>query len=349
MYKMAITFNRALHTLLPDLVNDEEGSTEKFKFSPAALDRTPDKVHPGFYKLKQYAFSEARTPRHLEAAADAVLNVLRGALRSGTSAPWVITREQAIHGIPGVERMDLTTSPGYPFVLSKRRKPGKAGFVTIVDRPGKNPEVIYDQMLHDRFRDYDVARINGKAPHQVVVGHLKDEPVTIDKAKARKTRIIFCCDMVLLIELKCLTGLLMADIVRTWSTHKMLIGCDLHSRDMELLIDGLSWEPTNPYENETCATMRAACGDFSSFDLKMDPEVLEAAWDIIGQLGQEFVHGWDGFWFDSLKKALIQASFIVDDVELGMAGFNASGNYLTTFINSIVNKVYFFAWMIEKG
>ena len=303
--------------------------------------RTKDNTtHPAYYKLSKLAASRTTPPANLELAARYVKEELDAILPK--TGGRILSREEAVSGIPGeILSMNLNTAVGAPLCYHDKAKarPGKSAFIK------KYPDgsVLFDDALMERFAEYDAMRTGGDTVRQEIVGYLKDEILPWEKVVEKRTRIIFCCDAALLIELKSQTGWLTTYCADVWDRTKMVIGPDLRGSDMDKFIRMLyCWE--NPDFPDT----KACCGDFKSFDLSMNDETLDAVYGIIGDLCQGRISGFDRGYYDMLIASMVSARFNVNGVAFSCRGFNPSGNYLTTIINCIYNRILFYSWILSK-
>lgn len=299
-------------------------------------------THPAMYKLDILHNTKQTHCEWVDLAKESFLREMLAILPEQSGD--VLTTDEAIVGVPGsVVSMDLSTAVGAPLVydpLSKLR-PGKAAHITV-DGMG---HVILSKPLRKRLDDYQEARLTGADGliDQEVVGYLKDEVVPLRKIYNKKTRIIFCIDVAGLIEIKKLTAHLVNMFSTYWRETLFLLGPDLTSAHMDdLMLMLTSWDGRK-FNGKIC------CGDYQDFDLTFQRQYRKAAIECIDRLGSHTTRGWDSIWFYKLMDSLENADFNIQGMIFKCPDFNVSGNYLTSLINCIYNRLVFMSWVMSTG
>jgi len=239
----------------------------------------------------------------------------------------VYTLHVALNGAPGVmycDALNRKTSAGCPY------KCPKAKFLRFVD-----PSTTTDVDVVDEIKD-EVARIisiykRGERAHPVYCGHLKDEPVTFDKAQLGKTRVFTA-----------------SSLAHTLVVRMYLLSVIVHMQNNRFVyemgpgtvVQSLEWQEIYNFLT-THGTDRIVAGDYSKFDKRMPANVILAAFRIVYSICER-----SGYTSDDLKvvqgiaydTAYPNVDFRGDLIEF--YGSNPSGHPLTVVINGLANSLY---------
>jgi hypothetical protein len=267
----------------------------------------------------------------IEKCSQAYLNdVLQSLSRNDLDQVEVYDDFTAINGAPGVayiDKINRNTSSGNPWKKSKKK------FMTIIpEERGMQHPVVVDDEIMDRVVDIINKYKRGERANPIFCAHLKDEPITFKKIKAKKTRVF--------------TG---APFDWTITVRKYLLSITRLIQNNKYAFEAApgtiaqSYEWHQMYDYITkYGTDRIVAGDYKAFDKKMSPVFIQEAFNIMRSICEESGNYSD----DDLKcidgiakdTAFPLVDFNGDLVQF--YGSNPSGHPLTVIVNSIVNSLY---------
>lgn len=237
----------------------------------------------------------------------------------------------AINGAPGiasVDRIPTKTSAGNPWKCSKQR------FIKYIDHQIEDvPEPIeVDDEIMDRVRDIEAKYAEGEMAHPNFCAHLKDEPVTLEKAHLGKTRVF--------------TG---APFDWTIVVRKYLLSLCRVLQDNHFAFEAApgmnhassQWGRLYKYLTQHC-TNTIVAGDYKSFDKRMSPVAIQMAFDIIKSLCAASGN-YTEMDLKMIEGIKMDTAFPLVDYNGDLVQFhgsNPSGHPLTVVINSLVNSLY---------
>ncbi|APG77413.1 hypothetical protein [Hubei picorna-like virus 45] len=237
---------------------------------------------------------------------------------------------EAVNGIVGVEyaeRLNMKSSPGWPYQIENRGEPGKFHFF---DEDGH----IIDEKLQRRL-DYriDEAR-EGRRVASLWRDCLKDELRPIEKVDQGKTRLFTIAPLDFTIAVrKYFFDFVIAFYSAARSDFFSAVGIDPESLDWTFLYNRLREISDN-----------AVAGDYSGFDGGLKPEAIEAICKLIN------------LWYNdspenqNVRRVLFlemcHTLHLVNDCVYMSHQGNKSGNPLTVIINTLANLIYLLcAWI----
>lgn len=246
---------------------------------------------------------------------------------SNYSQVHVYSLDVAINGCAGVEycdKMNRKTSAGAPY------KRPKTKLMYFVDEASSTDMDVIPE-VKDTIKDMIATYQRGERVHTVFCGHLKDEPVTFEKASLGKTRVFTASGMAytLVVRMHLLSVIVFMQKNRfTFETGPGTV------------VQSLEWEAIREHlvqhgENQIVA------GDYSKFDKRMPANVILAAFDVIIDICKKANYSQSelavvrGIAYDT---AFPTVDFNGDLIEF--FGSNPSGHPLTVIINGIVNSLY---------
>lgn len=233
----------------------------------------------------------------------------------------------AINGVDGLEycdKMNRKSSAGAPYMKSK------SNFMFFInEETSTDMDVVPEikQTIADMIATYK----RGERVHTVYCGHLKDEPVTFEKASAGKTRVFTASGMAytLVVRMHLLSVIVYLQKNRfTFETGPGTV------------VQSLEWEAIREHLVQF-GEDRIVAGDYSKFDKRMPANVILAAFEIIEDICRKAGYGDDelrvvrGIAYDT---AFPTVDFNGDLIEF--FGSNPSGHPLTVIINGLVNSLY---------
>jgi hypothetical protein len=232
----------------------------------------------------------------------------------------------AINGAPGVrycDKMNRKTSAGAPYRCPK--KP----FLIYLDEEQTLVDVVPE--IKDEISRMIVVYESGQRVHPVYCGHLKDEPVTFEKAVMGKTRVFTAAGMAHVL----VTRMYLLSVIMFMQEGRF---------DFETgpgtVVQSRQWHDLRTYLTHF-GEDRIVAGDYSKFDKRMPASVIRAAFGIIHTICQRA--GYD-------EKALRVVAGIALDTAypnidfhgdlIEFYGSNPSGHPLTVIINGLANSLY---------
>lgn len=239
---------------------------------------------------------------------------------------FVYDLDTAINGCPGLQycdKMNRKSSAGAPY------KKSKSHFMYFVDETSTDMDVV------DEIKDTVASMIEtykkGERVHAIFCGHAKDEPVTIAKAIAGKTRIFTAAGMAHTLVTRMYLLSVIVFIQKRRFNFESGVGVAAQT---------LEWQEMYEYVTEY-GTERMIAGDYAKFDKRMPANVILAAFDILIDICKR-----GGYSDDSLKvvrgiaydTAFPTIDFHGDLIEF--FGSNPSGHALTVIINDLANSLY---------
>jgi hypothetical protein len=226
-----------------------------------------------------------------------------------------------------IDKINRSTSAGNPWKKSK-----KHFLKSIPPAHGmQDPVEISDKEMNTRIDLIISTYLSGTRCNPNFCAHLKDEPVTFSKAKAKKTRVF--------------TG---APFDWCVVVRKYLLSfCRLLQNERfafeaapGTVAQSLEWQEIYDYIIQH-GVDRIVAGDYKAYDKKMSPKEILAAFDVIiyfcklsGNYTEDDIKVIRGIAEDT---AFAVVDFNGDLIQL--FGSNPSGNPLTVILNSIVNSL----------
>nr|WKV34446.1 MAG: RNA-dependent RNA polymerase [Riboviria sp.] len=242
----------------------------------------------------------------------------------------IFSRKEAVQGLPGVEfaeRMNLKSSPGWPYQMENKA----AGKWHLFDAEGN----IVDQELERRLNERERAAKELKRVPSIWRDCLKDELRPTAKVEQGKTRLFTIAP----VDFTILTRQMFFDFIMAFYGAQ---GDDFFSA---VGINPESPDWTKLYNYLTSMNTNVVAGDYECFDGKEMPEIIMLVCDIINA------------WYDdgpenaNIRKVLFEEiihtmQLCENTVYMTHQG-NPSGNPLTTIINTIVNLILMLLTWLE--
>nr|UBJ26064.1 hypothetical protein 1 [Dicistroviridae sp.] len=250
----------------------------------------------------------------------------------------VISFEEAILGSPGhsyFDSLNRNTSPGYPYNAVKNMdgSKGKFGIFGVNDTYElDNPKV---QELKKDVMNYIMCCLHEENTAVYYTDSLKDELRPRKKADSGQTRLVSCSPLVLTIVTRMYFLQVCRYIYFNKVTNGVAVGINALSDDWDLLHKLL----TNTSENNCFS------GDFKNFDGSEKTYILSACGDILSSwYGLPSTHP-DNVVRSRIISDLYNSVHIRGDEVFVWEGSLASGNPLTSVVNSIYNNIAFrYCW-----
>jgi hypothetical protein len=265
----------------------------------------------------------------LDACKDSVTNIiLNGPMISDDErmGRCVLSFEEAVEGIAGVDGFDgipRKTSAGYPRCKYVENK-GKRDFF------GDCGDYEFDSAKAEELRD-SVESVIASAKRGIRGNHVfldfpKDERRPKAKVDSGKTRKISACPIDLAICIRQYFGCFVQFFMKNRIFNQSAVGVNVFDKQWETIAEYLGTDA------------RIIAGDFSNYDGKLPYAVmvrfLDTVTDFYGDRGSESERV-----RDVLFQELVNSKHIMNGAVYEWVGSNASGNPLTTVLNSWCNLV----------
>lgn len=263
---------------------------------------------------------------------DIVLN-MEGAIVEPICDRRVLTYQEAVAGIPGVPGLDgipRKTSAGYPWcIMIPKGTRGKQCFW------GSEGDYEFgndcDLELQSRVSKIIEYAARGTRLSHVFLDFPKDERRPIDKVNAGKTRKISGCPVDLTVAVRMYFGAFAQYYMANRIFNGSAVGIDMYSEEVGRLVSYLS-------RSETGYRPRVIAGDFGNFDGSLPYSLISSFCKIVNDY-----YGGDAR-DNRIRETLIQEfansrHILPDGIVYEWVGSNASGNPLTTILNSWCNNV----------
>lgn len=282
------------------------------KYGPAALSRYDPRLNEGV-NLDEVIFSKHTQNVLIEkgstfrSALDMAAEIYGEKFRGNDFSPLSV--EDAIFGIPGLDRLDPNTASGLPYTKTRRQ---------MIDF---NTGQILDDTLKCRLGQW----LAGRPPQEVhYQTFLKDEIRPIEKVKAGKTRIIDVPPLDHVIAFRMLFGRFIAHYHLNFGFKTgSAIGCD-----PDVAWASFGFELSGfPYLYDF---------DYSNFDASHSTSIFEI-------LEHKFFSPELGFdpRCSLLLKSLAVSTHCYENKRLQIAGGLPSGTAGTSVLNTVINNIIF--------
>lgn len=240
----------------------------------------------------------------------------------------ILSDRAAVNGVPGVkyiDRINVSTSMGFPWNTSKDKFLVKAPSEDMPDAVDFKPDVW------ERVRHIEKCYVDGRRAYPVFSAHLKDEAVTFAKVEAKKTRVFTGAP----VDFSVVMRKHLLPFVRLLQMNKFVFEAGPGT-----VTQSVEWTHFHQYLTQH-GVDRIIAGDYGKFDKRMIAQFILAAFRVIANVLAEAGHDADELKIiDCIAHdvAFPVVNFKGDIVEF--FGSNPSGQPLTVVINSIVNSLY---------
>jgi hypothetical protein len=233
-----------------------------------------------------------------------------------------VAKDHPERPLPFLNPVNMSSSAGHPWNTSKDKVQfdGKP-LGTRVDGPIEMPQELADRL------DAIGERLNTQGTSGCIFTAIeKDEPISEAKVEAGKVRIIYTSPMDLTCFVRKIFGPLI-NMMQTFPHHfESWVGCNA---------DSLDW--THVHECSLEHKFRFGC-DHSGYDTKsVSQAILHLSYSAFAQILAAF--GGDSVTAEKLGTDMISPVVNFFGWLYCFEGFNASGNVLTTHINSYANRL----------
>lgn len=231
--------------------------------------------------------------------------------------------EGQLVGVEGMSGVPRSTSAGYPYCMLVSSK-GKKDFF------GEDGEYDFDtpeaRRLESEYNTVVLKAKEGVRMQHVFMDFMKDERRPKEKVNAGKTRNISACPILLATCLRSYFGSFIQHFMANRIYNQSAMGVNVYSEQWDLIAEYLGKDS------------RYIAGDFSNYDGKLPYCVMIRFLDTVTEFYRD--RGSDN---ERIRNVLFQdcvnSRHIKDGVIYEWVGSNASGNPLTTVLNSWCNLV----------
>ena len=234
--------------------------------------------------------------------------------------------EVAINGIEGdsyINRLPMSTSGGFFFPGAKKK---------YFDHNEETDKYTMKEDVEFKFNKILDTYKSGRRCGILFNGTLKDEPIKQKKADAGKTRVFTACDVAFSIVVRQQYLQVTKAIMKNNFISESAVAMNCYSYEWERLHDYLV----------TFGEDKIIAGDYASFDKKMPPVLIRAAFNVLDC--------WRAWKAPLSRENMMISRGIATDISYPVTnmngdvfqffGGNSSGHPLTVIINSIVNSLY---------
>nr|QWT83741.1 polyprotein [Carrot necrotic dieback virus] len=239
-----------------------------------------------------------------------------------------------INGISGIEYyepLNMSTSEGYPLILSRPSDAHGKEYLFEICEDGSR--AIKSAKLNANYEAYGSSLSSGEPFPLISIECPKDERRALDKIYDKpKTRLF----SILPVEFNMHARRLFLDfnvfVMANRHKHGIMVGINPHSREWSDL--AISLASFSPYGFN---------GDFANFDGMFHP----TSFDMVAELANIFYGGFQSDERTSLTKALTNRFSLVKGGVLRISGGGPSGFPMTVIFNSFINLFYLqSAWIM---
>ena len=304
-----------------------EHKMEPAKLRPFIYDS--EKVSP-FYKgyKKMLKYSPLHIPidiqHELIANVYADLMCAKSVYSTGNAKIRVLDDYETINGIVGLKQIDLSTSPGFPYVFSSKGTGKRSWFDMVGSEQTGQPIFKMKPELLSEVEIIEQDALKGIMHEIYFIDTMKDETRPINKVKEGKTRIFQVGPMSLTILIRKYFGCFIAHLSSIFIDGESAIGINCNSEEWDKICrDMFSFSEFQ------------GVGDFSDYDASI---LCEFA-DMFAEIANEFYNERDQR-IRLLRKVLcrmcIQAYHIVGNVVCDFDSIMNSGIAITAHLNTVV-------------
>ncbi len=239
--------------------------------------------------------------------------------------PRVFSFEEAVAGIDGLEFVDAvcrTTSPGYPWILSRGSYVGKSKWL---GKEGSSLDGSHISELREAVTNIVERARNGVRLEHIFMDFLKDERRPLEKVAIGKTRQIMGCPMDLLVAMKMYFGDFVRHVMDNRIFNGVAVGID----------PGTEWDTLARYLKVSPDNVFTA-GDYSKYDARIPVAIGLRVYKIIKSFYVGSTDEEDRIRY-VLFQEIINSVHLSDGVVYTFTGGNPSGQPMTAIYNSIAN------------
>lgn len=298
-----------------------------------------EKVDPMLKAQSKYSIP--RVPLDIELTYEIAENLFANLMAKATTpiTPRQLTIHEAIFGyetVPYLRPVKMSTSPGYPMNMSGVEN---LKFLFTKDQDKYLPIMI--ELVEDDLRFID----QGKMSLALHTDTLKMEKLPIHKVLDGKARGFNIVPIIRNISQRVCFGAFVAWCAANSTEFGFSSGMNCYSDEWDRMYRSLA-----QFDKEAfIATVKVLTGDYSSYDGSISNELLHALYKIIEAFYQDAPPA-ENFRRKVLWNDLLSSVHIVDGRVYLWSGNNTSGNFMTFFLNCLVNvMIMMYCWYRATG
>jgi hypothetical protein len=227
-------------------------------------------------------------------------------------------------GINSVDRVDLTTSMGFP--ISKQKK--NFIYESDVKIDGITCPLDMDQQFWDELENMENILASGERIHTVFRGNLKDEATKLTK---NKVRVFAGCELAFTLLVRKYYLSIIRVIQTNWDDFECAVGINAHGPEWTRLTEKLT----------KYSTTRMVAGDYAAYDKRVCPEATLAAFDVMIRIATKA--GYTVRQLNIMRGIATEICLPIyeyNGILLKVFGSNPSGHPLTVIVNNLQNSLY---------
>lgn len=239
--------------------------------------------------------------------------------------PRILSDHEAINGYGLLNQIEMSTSPGYPYVVLDN----SAGKHPYFEKISENPvQYKMGDYLYSRYREREAMAINNQIMETYFIDTLKDETRPIDKVAIGKTRLFQIAPMDLNILMRKYFGAFLSHCQATFIEGEGSVGINANSEEWTMLI-------------KNCLDVGPDFinGDGENFDASASQPIAMGGVEAINQwyrTGDD----WEE-WHDRVRRVLwatfLNSRHICRNIVFILVQGNKSGTAVTTWFNILIN------------
>lgn len=249
--------------------------------------------------------------------------------------PRLLTDDEMVNGINNLNKIDITTSAGFPYQLNAPSG-GKRDWLFVED--GK---MFMTSAMMEKVKMREEFAQKGLILDTFFVDTLKDETRPIEKVRMGKTRVFQVGPMCLSLLMRKYFGWFLMHCQSTFVDGEMSVGINPNSSDWTRLIRRLMRVGT-----------KFINGDYSNYDAVMSQQIMMDVVDVINRF-----YGTDDETEDAFVRKVLFATFlnnihIIEDLMFIRLQGNMSGVAVTTNVNCMFNMFllrYAYYMLVDKN
>ncbi|APG78526.1 hypothetical protein [Wenzhou picorna-like virus 36] len=243
----------------------------------------------------------------------------------------VLTPLEAINKFENLDHVNLSSSPGLPFICNKSTS-DKVKLIERLDDGFCFKDPFLESRIFNEVRDMKI----GIHPPWTWLNRFKDERLPIEKVDNHKIRLYTVPPFSLSIITRMYYGSFISALRDNKFDHGMMIGIAPETLDWHILASTLK-----SYSNVFLAA------DYSNFDRTIPKPFLKSFFNIHAKFREHYQI--DSTEYEILKNELTCPIMQLDAFRYAIGSANPSGSSLTTEINCFANKLIIWYCLIKSG
>lgn len=227
-------------------------------------------------------------------------------------------------GINSVDRVDLSTSMGFP--INKQ----KSNFVreSEIKIDGISCPLEMDDQFWKELDRMETVLAHGERIHTIFRGNLKDEATKLTKDKVR---VFAGCEFAFTLLVRKYYLSIIRVIQTNWDDFECAVGINAHGPEWTRLTKKLT----------KYSTTRMIAGDYAAYDKRVCPEATLSAFDVMIRMAEKA--GYTARQLTIMRGIATEICLPIyeyNGVFVKVFGSNPSGHPLTVIINNLQNSIY---------